>query len=1171
MSIEPTVPSKPLENGARGKAAWRSLEEYADTPEFHNWLEREFPQGASEFWGGDVSRRNFMRIMGASMALAGLGMASCRRPEAHLVPYTKAPEWQVPGKHLSYATAMPRPGGATPLFGTSFNGRPIKVEGSPLHSTSLGATDSYAQASVLDLYDPERSQVALKNGKAIKGKDFAKKFGKLIEDFKASSGAGLAILADGTASPTRDRLQKELATALPSLKWSEYEPLCSAAYYEAVETAFGGPARLRSKLAAADVVYAFDADFLNPSCNSNDEVRAFMDRRKVGKDLAAAKDSMNRLYLVEGRYTLTSGSADHRLLVPTSHVPAVIFALAKEVAELTGSGELSGLVASVGEEIALPENVDPEWIKVSAKDLVDSKGAALVLVGKDQPVSAQLLGFALNQAVEAYGNTIDLLPPFNQEEADKPLSLVELKDAINSGEVTSLIILNGNPVYNASVDVEWSKAQEKLTTLVHLSCYVDETSATAASGDTWHIPSAHYLEQWGDAYAVDGSYLSLQPMVLPLFGGISQIQLLALLAGLTPELAEGEEAPVDKLPLFEGPELVQETFKVLSAIADEHELTNAWRKLLHDGFLADSAVEPASASFAGGSLIAEELKAPQLSEDSLEVVITPSYTTLDGRYSNNGWMQETADPITKLTWDNAAIMSPKTAKALGYECKRFEGIYYPDIVKLNVNGRELEVRVIETPGHADFSITLSLGYGRTHAGNIGNGYGYNAYSIRTTEAPYVSTGVTSEKIKGFSMGGVLVGDCWNTGDYFAVTQEHWSMEGRAILREVPIAEAAKDKGVIRSLGMESHTPTHKDFHKSTTDERLKGTASLYKEYPEFDYENQHQWGMVIDLNACSGCNACVVSCQAENNIPIVGKEQVAMGREMHWLRIDRYFVAPTEEHHGKTVTASKVEVEKGHGAQYPDNPEVSTMPVTCMHCESAPCETVCPVNATVHSEEGLNVMAYNRCIGTRYCANNCPYKVRRFNFFDYNMRQLDKLYLGDRLMQENGVEDFVKEPLGPYGMEDTLQMQKNPNVSVRMRGVMEKCTFCVQRLETAKIDWKVKNAGTANRRIPADGVKTACQQACPSEAIVFGDLANADSAVAQLQDHPMRYSVLDYLGTKPRVSYLGKVRNPNPEMPDADKVAMALLAEKRAGHHGGHKDAEHHHGDSHGEKENSSH
>ncbi len=1043
-----------------GKKYWRSLGQLNDTPEFRGWLEREFPQGASEMKGGEVSRRNFLQLMGASMALAGLSFAGCRRPVKHLIPFTKGTEWSIPGKALFFTTSMPTRRGYAPLVAETHDGRPTKIEGNPGHPTSKGATNTWAQSSILDLYDPDRARFFKLKGEKKTAADFEKALDELIAG--AGDGAGLAFLLESNPSPTRERLRGEIEKKFPKALWAVYEPLGDDAAVEAAKAAFGEGVLAVPQIEKADVILSLDADFLGNDGGVTEQ-RAFAVRRKVD-----GGNKMSRLYTVEHHYTLTGGAADHRLRVPASQIGAAAIEFAGEIASLTGDATLAKLVAAAPKPAA-----KREWITVAAADLAANKGKSLVLAGSRQPAGVQALVFAINAALGNLGTTL-----VGAKATAKPAaSIVEVAKRMGDGSLTSIIIVSGNPVYNAPVDLDFAAKLKTLPNVVRVGFYEDETSDFVA----WHAPLAHYLEAWGDGFAADGSYVSVQPMILPLYGGWSELDVLAKFAGLKKT---------------DGPELVQETFK---QIVKPNDFTAVWAKFLHDGFVAGETPKPVALTLSGeaiGKLVAEKLPIPPLGEDSYEVVFVGDAKVDDGRYANNGWLQELPDPITKLTWDNAALVSPATAKKLGID--NSPGFWKEHFkfarIEISVGDRKLDLPALVVPGHAENSITIPLGYGRTKAGRVGSvgetseGFvtdremtsgGFNAYVLRTTATPYFVNGA---KV-------TLTGKSYKLG----VTQEHGTLEGRGpdITREATLDEFKAEPAFAKTMGMDGHIPRD---------------ASLYKHPPLDDI---HQWAMTVDLNTCIGCSACMVACQAENNVPIVGKRQVIEGREMHWLRMDRYF-ASTDESDA--------------------DPELVSQPMMCQHCENAPCETVCPVNATVHSEDGLNVMAYNRCIGTRYCANNCPFKVRRFNFFDYNQRKIDKLRDWNLTSEK--------------GMEDSLKLSKNPNVTVRMRGVMEKCTFCVQRIQEAKIAAKVAIRDQGEARIPADSFTSACAQVCPTGAIVFGDKKNPESAVAKLLENERGYRLFEYLSLSARVTYLARIRNPNPKMPGAEKSGKAIKGSK---------------------------
>ena len=1080
-----------------GKRYWRSVGELSDTPEFRDWLEREFPSGAAQLEGDEISRRSFLKYMGASMALAGFGLTSCRRPEAHLVPFTKSAEWAIPGKPLFYASAMPRRTGALPLVVTTHDGRPTKVDGNPLHPASGGASDLYAQSSILDLYDPARSKRFAHMGKTSDRASFEKYLADLTAKI-GNNGAGLAFMVEETHSPTRERLRLELEKKFPGMHWCVYEPLMSPAQTFSTHMSFGDNTVLVPQMERADVVLTLDNDFL--SCGEGDlaSIRAFTSRRRV----AAAKDTMNRLYVVENRFTLTGAMADHRMRCAASQIPAVTHLLAGKIVAATKDAGLSSVLATLKAPVGMA--VDDKWLTEAANDLLAKPGASLVLAGSHQPVVVQLLVYGINSALKNLGKTLIVRERVRNANEN---SILQLAGEMAAGRIKQLFIFGGDPVYNAprglAIDAEskmpldWIDLQKKVPEIVRLGYYEDATSGVSP----WHVPMAHYLESWGDALTFDGAYLAMQPMILPLFGGLSEIEVMNMLLGG---------------PKVEGPELVQETFRATKPPGD---FETAWTKFLHDGFASHIPLRDKAPTFNGNTAggIAHTLWAPTAppTPESPEIVLVGSYAMDDGRYINNGWLQEMPDPVTKLTWDNAALMNPAFAHRLGVEngdlirvtvettsidykqsapVKDAKGTETPAHVKY-----ELVIAALISPGHADNSITIPLGYGRDKTGPVGDDAGFNGYLLRTPSNPHYIVA------DGQAVQSVTVAKVDRTYP-LSITQDHWSIEGRGLVREATLDHYREDNEFAKKIAGDDELPPH--------------LPTIYSHPP---LTAPQQWGMSVDLNVCTGCSACVIACQAENNIPIVGKLQVSHGRAMHWIRIDRYYASAKPFNEDKR--------------QYPSDPEMVHEPMMCQHCENAPCETVCPVNATIHSEDGLNVMAYNRCIGTRYCANNCPFKVRRFNFFDYNQRPIGKKKIA-------GAFNIYKEyfaPLTEKGAPDVVKMQKNPNVTVRMRGVMEKCTFCVQRIEEAKIAAHVRAGASDKTNIPRDSFTTACAQACPTEAIVFGDIADPESRVSQLKAQDRNYRLLEYLNVKTRTSYLARIRNPNPKMPDAGKIAVASI------------------------------
>ena len=1012
---------------------WRSLDELASSPDFVAHLEREFPQGASEWHGGELSRRSFLQLMGGSMALAGIGLTGCRRPEAYLVPFTQGVEWTIPGKFLYYATTMPRRNGAMPLIATTSDGRPTKLEGNPLHPISNGATDTFAQASILDLYDPNRSKTIQADGAKTDAAALGAKLDEIAAAAASNGGAGLAFLVERVDSPTRERLLAQLRQKFPNLLWAEYEPLGAGETTAATAACFGAKVSITPDFSRADKVLAVDSDFLNASFSGLDQVRGFMARRRISEP----GQPMNRLYVAETHYSSTGGLADHRVRLKPSEAGAFLRALGERIAALTGDGDLSAVVAAFPDS---PLSTDPQWIAECAQDLAKSRGKSIVVVGEQQPAAVQALGLAVNKALGSPGQTLRGM----RTEASPAATIAELAAAMEAGRVQNLFILGGNPVYNAPADLRFGDLLSGVPVSVRLGIYQDETSAACQ----WHVPQAHYLESWGDARSADGTVCAVQPMILPLWDGVSEIEILNRLAG--------NEQPI-------GPQLIRETFAQMAGGGD---LEAKWTEFLRQGFLPDTAWPEAPLAFnaAAAAALAAQY---QPSAGGLEIAFTPSTTLDDGRYANNGWLQETPDFATKITWDNAALISPSTAKELG--------VTTGDMVELSAGDRTIEAAALIAPGHADGALSIALGYGRVNITHVSDKAGFNAYPLRTTRG---MAHVSNASLK-------------RTGGQhkFAETQTHQSMEGRDLVREGTAERYVKEPTFAQTMGMDGHIPPN---------------ISLFTHPP---LTSPQQWGMTVDLSTCTGCNACVVACQAENNVPIVGKDQVSRGRNMAWIRMDRYFAGDEND------------------------PEMLSQAIMCQQCENAPCETVCPVNATVHSDDGLNLMVYNRCIGTRYCANNCPWKVRRFNFFDYNQRPLDQLYLG---------------PFAKKGMADSLKMSKNPNVTVRMRGVMEKCTYCIQRIEEARITQTVRAGASDKSLVPFPEVKSACQQACPSESIVFGDIKDPNSRVTRLKTEPRNYEMLKYLNVSPRTTYLARIKNPNMAMPGADKVGWA----NGHGHHG---------------------
>lgn len=1114
------------ETGAR---YWRGPEELSDSPEFRAWVEQEFPAGAEEMKDG-ATRRDFVKLMSASFLLAGLGIfgVGCRRPEEEILPFAKHPEGYIHGVPQQFATAMPTRTGAIPLVARSDDGRPTKVEGNAHIPGGNGGTDVFAQASVLSLYDPDRARRFARRGTdaalAKAGRNEAlDALAAVGQKFSGNGGEGLSFLTQRTHSPTELRVRAELQTKFPRAKWFAHEPVDFDLRRRSASTAFGRPVQALYHLDKAAVILSLDCDFLSTEAGMETFSRDFARTRKASK----ARPEMSRLFVVEALMTLTGGAADHRLRVPASQVLRVAAQIADLVLADSGipgsqTGDLRNALTNLGRGLS-SELANADWIRGCANDLLAHKGKAVVLAGYQQPLEVQLIAHALNFALGGQGTTYELVPAPDLGEG----SLGELAAGLNAGSVDTLVIIGANPAYDAPVDVNWSAAQAKAGNVVRIGYFEDETAATCH----WHFPLAHYLESWGDAHTAEGVLVPVQPLIQPLFGGITVIEFLARIGGL---------ASVNPY------ELVRETF---ARATGGSLVENAWKKFLHDGFLAGTGHKAVEASVnwrntATAVATAQAAAAP--SADTLEVVFARDARVDDGRYANNGWLQELPDPVTKVAWENVIAMSKETAKALGvfpsywndagwlmeYENLSAKGLTYASLIKLTLAGREVIGPLWIQPGLAENTVVLQLGYGRTKAGRIGDLAGYNAYALRSAAAPWITSG-----------GSVSV----ERDRYeIACTQTHWKMEGRPIVREANLEQFKQYPEFATAMNGHEMPGGNRTLYPNPLDELRKNPNVL------------HQWGMAIDLGACTGCSACVIACQSENNIPIVGKRQMSRSREMHWLRIDRYFAGPFTE------------------------PQMTNQPMMCQHCEAAPCESVCPVNATVHDEEGLNVMAYNRCVGTRYCSNNCPYKVRRYNFFDYHKRSMKQIagtetkllgtvYSSPLTSRTDGEWDLLrwwKDPDNNTGRPtdewELLKLVKNPDVSVRMRGVMEKCTFCTQRIEQAKISRKVKARASGDVAVPDGELKTACQQACPAEAIAFGNLNDDQSTVSRWKADTRNYSVLDYLLTKPRLTYLARVRNPNPAMPDHTEHPISTTDFAKTNHvHGNPNKAHHggHHGD----------
>ena len=1158
-----------------GPRYWRSLEHKADSPEFRAFVEKEFPSGV-DLIDDPVSRRNFMKIMSASFALAGLGVSGCRRPEHKILPFSKMPENYVHGAPQLYATSMPTRQSAVPLVVKSYDGRPIKVEGNAEHPNSNGGTDQYAQASILSLYDPDRGlnfKLAETDDKGVKSLKVIAK-AKVLEQLDNLANGKTHVLMEQSSSPSRARLVAGLKAK--GVNFYEYEPIDFSVHAEAVDIAFGPGVKPYYKLDKAKAILSLDCDFLGTEESAFQHIRDFADGRRVKDDHKEnPAESMNRLYSVEGLLTLTGTNADHRLRIPTGSVIRVAaLALAEALDKIGLDGAEDGIIqlrafaADLNKDFSSSHAVEGEaktdtvkWVRQCVADLIRlaKRGEkTLVLAGYRQPKEVHLAAMAMNELLGNVGSTL-LLQKTNPSGNG---TIADLKLRFNDGD--NLVVLGGDPAYNAPTDIEWAKLASRAGRVIRQGYYIDQT----AKGADAYIPAAHYLESWGDARTSDGTLVPVQPLIAPLFGGMTELEVLARIGGT-------ESDPY---------KIVRKTFDGIAASADAK-----WEKFLHDGYLADSASAAESRGYDwDAAQVAWEDGAKPVEvpgKEKYEVTFFRDHSVDDGRWGNNGWLLETPNPVTRVTWDNVLLVSLNTAqellgsqaidlldfqkvngeeydKKLGGLPGRFgfhseSGRFFQKEYNLTINGKKVKGAIWLLPGMADNTVGVALGYGRG-VGRVGGAAGFNAYEVRTAGEEHFAAGAKLE----------------SAGSKYEVacTQEQGVMDGRPVVRECNADDYSTHKDFVKHFDLDS---IHHTSHLVKGDDRgypWEKDRKQDEELPASPYKNnfggedsvsapklmdieRQQWGMVIDLGTCVGCNACVVACQSENNIPIVGKHQVAIGREMSWINIHRYFSG--DEH----------------------NPQVTYQGVACQHCEDAPCESVCPVNATVHDEEGLNLMAYNRCVGTRYCSNNCPYKVRRFNYYDYNRRPMGvedgerkpgKFFNDDNDLNNSplhpgnkssngewelirwykdpsrgsvpGLDDGKKEN-GEFDPEwDLIKLSKNPNVSVRMRGVMEKCTYCVQRIQSAKIEHKAKVRDTvANLEpekkistldVPDGTIVTACEQACPANSITFGDISDPKTEVYRLKRQNRNYSVLGFLDTRPRTTYLAKLRNPNASMPD---------------------------------------
>ncbi|MBD0370409.1 MAG: TAT-variant-translocated molybdopterin oxidoreductase [Pyrinomonadaceae bacterium] len=1106
----------------RGKEYWRNLGELADSDEFQELVEREYPHAAEE-WDDSLNRRTFIKLMGASMALAGLS-ACAYQPTETIVPFVRQPEGYTPGKPSFYATAMSLGGAATGLLVRSNEGRPTKIEGNELHPASLGASDAYSQASILGLYDPDRSQVLNFRGEIRTWSAFLGAISEALDNQRPKQGAGLRFLTETVTSPTLAAQIADILREFPQARWYQYEPVGRGQANTGAFQAFGQPVNVIYDFTRADRILGLDADFLACGPTSLRYGRQFASRRRVEGEGGAER--MNRFYCVESTYTNTGASADHRWPLRPSEIEGFARAVAAKLGvSMAGTAQAPA---------SIPSNV----IDAIARDLQQAGRAALVIAGDEQTAIIHALAHAMNQKLGSVGNTVSYTDPLEfrppgQENTslDSIAELRQLVQDMNSGTVDVLVMVGGNPVYNAPADLQFRQSMEKAGLRIHLSLYDDETSALCH----WHVPESHYLESWGDARAFDGTVSIVQPLIAPLYRGTkSPIEFLAAFTqqpertgyeivrafwqgkigaggvALRSSTAQGtgQRAASAQQPATVNQNATQNTGQAVSnqnannsgnnqaassassntsanssqagltpqtstvqasgganaGASAANDFESQWRRALHDGVIANTALPTRTVSLAGNWDNAPQ--PPPANPNELEIVFRADPSIYDGRFANNGWLQELPKPLSKITWDTAALISPATARRLGLENDLGwkGGEWKQTVVNLTFQNRTVPFPVWVQPGQADNTVTVHLGYGRWRAGHAGTQTERsdtpnfeNAYALRTSNALWSGTGLRLEK----------------TADIYqiATTQLHHLMENRDLVRAGTLEDYKKNPSFAPE---EKHEPPRQE--------------TMYENY---DYSKGYAWGMAIDVSTCIGCNACVVACQSENNIPIVGKEQVLRSREMHWLRVDSYY--------------------KGDEA----NPNTFFQPVPCMHCENAPCEPVCPVAATVHSAEGTNDMVYNRCVGTRYCSNNCPYKVRRFNFLLF--------------------QDFNTP---------TYKLMRNPEVSIRSRGVMEKCTYCIQRIQYAKIESEKEN-----RSVRDGEIVTACQAACPADAIVFGNVNDPEARVSKLKAQERNYGLLADLNTRPRTTYLAAIKNINPEIGPASLMGNMNPNQGKQGEH----------------------
>lgn len=1037
---------------------WRSIENRIKTKEYLKSIEDEFAGDFTDLTSMD--RRSMLKVMGASIALSGIGV-SCRRPEEKILPYVKQPESITPGVPNFFATSNPSPFGATGILVESHEGRPTKIEGNPLHPQNLGKASIFDQAAILELYDPDRSRFVWHNKAGLRipadFSDFLAMMKEQIREFAKTEGQGLAFLFDLDLSPTLLRLKEEIRKKFPKVSFYTHEPLRAINAEIASRKAFGEFTKIRYNFSKAKVICTLFADPLAFGPENLKHTLGFAQNRQIYSP--KNEKQMNRLYAVEADYSITGANADHRMSLPIGLCKKFLEALVYEL-HANQNMDFNPLIKgqiSFSKLISRPpsyKGLDKKFIFTLAKDLAKNRGAALI-VGSDF-LSSELISLihALNLGLGGLNNTFEILAINDihcQNHLNEP-DIFKLNQDLLDKKIDTLYMMGTNPVYTAPKVLNFKESLEKVKTSIHLGLYSDETAQIS----TWHVPQTHFLEHFGDTRSFDGTISLIQPLILPLHNAYSSLQMLA-------EWALETDLNPSKL--------IKNTFN-----QNSKDFNNA----IHNGFIEKSNFIKITEPKINCQTIYDDFSKHEYhntNENNLELIINFDRKLLDGRFNNNSWLQELPDAMSKINWDNALLMSPKLARALEIKSGVNKNTYVADIVSVAYNGKKIELPVFVMPGLSEFSLVSTLGYGRTHSGEIGNNVGVDLYELLPNFSQMALYGIKINKT--------------NKTYRISTTQEQFAMNADVVQEEDILSLQNRNPARDAELSHFLKNPKYakqKDGLPENLLEKEKGKIDpqpLQITKP-WDYSKGNQWGMVIDLSKCTGCNACVIACQSENNIPVVGKEQVIRGRLMHWIRVDRYFTGDVH------------------------NPKSVAQPVPCQHCENAPCEPVCPVAATVHDKEGLNAMTYNRCIGTRYCANNCPFKVRRFNYFDFS--NSGNLYVNEEIKER----------------QKTLKLQRNPDVTVRYRGVMEKCTYCTQRIQEAKMISRRQNKDPNN--LPDGAVIPACAQTCPAEAIEFGNIIDENSKVFKLKKLDQNYTMLDGLNVRPRTSYLPKLRNPHPDL-----------------------------------------